>query len=189
MSSANGVKLSLFTSNASTNVHTLIVVSRKASRTQKSLPLVTDLTTCLVRSLSTSTKMEKLIWDIIASVFDTNTSKHLAAQVHDGQGHEALHQIVVKGHIAMVEEPLKLVCHQPTQDKLSSFECFNKHSHCLVLQTHIETKTVPSTTQSNIITLSLVANAVTLLRTKCIQNAMVCLHTSMNLKLIHFLSP
>ena len=44
------------------------------------------------------TKDGKLIWDVLTSVFDTSTSKCLTVQVHDGRGHEALHQIIVKGH-------------------------------------------------------------------------------------------
>ena len=54
-------------------------------------------------------KDEKLIQDVLNSVFETNTSKHLTVQAHNGQGYEASFQIIAKGHPAIAEESPKPV--------------------------------------------------------------------------------
>ena len=78
------------------------------------------------------------MWDVLTNLFDTGTPEHSTAQVNNGRSHKALCNIVSRGHPAIVEDPSKLVLHRPTQGKLTLLECFNKHSHHLMLQSFIE---------------------------------------------------
>ena len=83
-------------------------------------------------------KDNKLIWDVLSTVFKTGTPEHRAVMIFSGHGYEALYNLIAKSHPGIVEEPARLILHRPQQNKLSLLEYFNKYEHYLMLKSYIE---------------------------------------------------
>lgn len=83
-------------------------------------------------------KDDRLLWDVLTTVFEKDSTEYITVQVHNGSGYAALYSLIARSHPNLVPEPSKLILIRPVQGKLNLLEYMHQYEHWLMLRTFIE---------------------------------------------------